>query len=314
MKSNAIKVFSGRSNLPLAHKICEFLGFPLGNATVDSFPDGESFVQIHEHIRGADVFIVQSACCPANHNIMELLIMIDAAKRASADRITAVMPFYGYARQDRKDRPRVPITSKLVANLLVAAGANRILTVDLHAPQITGFFDIPIDHLFAAPVFYNYLQKLDFTERVVFSPDVGGMKMAAAYADMFGCRMGMIAKRRLGAEHVEALSIIGEAEGRNVLLVDDMTESAGTLLAAAKLLKENGALTVRAAVSHGVLNETGYERLKATRLIDEIITTDSTPVDARGLAITVLSIAELLGEAILRIHNNQSISSLLTLL
>jgi ribose-phosphate pyrophosphokinase len=188
------------------------------------------------------------------------------------------------------------------------------LTVDLHAPQITGFFDIPIDHLFAAPVFYNYLQKLDFTERVVFSPDVGGMKMAAAYADMFGCRMGMIAKRRLGAEHVEALSIIGEAEGRNVLLVDDMTESAGTLLAAAKLLKENGALTVRAAVSHGVLNETGYERLKATRLIDEIITTDSTPVDARGLAITVLSIAELLGEAILRIHNNQSISSLLTLL
>ena len=240
---------------------------------------------------------------------MELLIMIDAARRASAHRITAVIPFYGYARQDRKDQPRVPITAKLIANLLVIAGANRLLTMDLHAQQIQGFFDIPVDHLYASPVFYDYLSRFRGKNLVVFSPDVGGTKMASAYATLLDAGIGFMAKKRMDAATVEAFNLVGEVEGKDILIVDDMTETAGTLYAAAQLLKTNGASSVRAAVSHGVLNELAYGRLKDGPL-DELITTNSTKVDARDLPITVLSIAPLLGEAILRIKNHESVTSL----
>lgn len=309
-----LKVFSGSANPELVQEICQHMGTKMGDATVNCFPDGETFVQINENIRGRDVFIVQPSCGPANHHIMELLIMIDAARRASASRITAVLPFFGYARQDRKDRPRVPITSKLVANLLVAAGAQRVMAMDLHAQQIQGFFDIPMDHLYASPVFTDYLKKLrDETEHndfVVYSPDVGGMKMAAAYAKILKCPLGFVAKRRTSATEVEAFNLVGDVEGKDILLIDDMTETAGTLTAAAKLLKENGARTVRAAVTHGVLNELGYERLQEG-VLDELITTNSTPVKMReGIPITVLSVADLLAKAIMSINRNESVSSL----
>ncbi len=235
--------------------------------------------------------------------------MIDAAKRASANRITAVIPFYGYARQDRKDQPRVPITAKLVANLLTAAGANRVLTMDLHSQQIQGFFDIPVDHLYASPVFFEYLSQLNKDNLVVCSPDVGGMKMAAAYADTIGAGLALVAKKRTNATTVAAINIVGEVKDRDVLLVDDITETAGTLTASAKLLREHGARSIRAAVSHCILNEVAVERLKSG-LIDELITTNSTPIDTKGLPITVLSIAKLLGQAILRIHQNESVTSL----
>jgi len=307
---NSLKIFCGNSNPQLAKEICEYLDVPLGEATVKSFPDGESFVRIEENIRGTDVFIVQSTCNPANQNLMELFIMIDAARRASAKRITAVIPFYGYARQDRKDQPRVPITSKLVANLLVSAGANRVLTVDLHAQQIQGFFDIPVDHLYASPVMFQYLKNIDREKLTLFSPDVGGMKMAAAYANLLRVPLGFIAKRRTDAETVEAISLVGETQDRDILLVDDMTETAGTLCAAAELLKKNGAARVFAAVSHGVLNERGYERLSSS-ILDELITTNTTPVQQReGVPITVLSVSELLGEGIKRIHMNESVTGL----
>ena len=236
--------------------------------------------------------------------------MIDAARRASAKRISAVIPFYGYARQDRKDQPRVPITSKLVANLLVSAGTDRVITVDLHAQQIQGFFDIPVDHLYASPVLFQSLKDIDTKNLTLFSPDVGGMKMASAYAGMLNVPIGFIAKRRMSAEIVEAVSLVGETQGRDILLIDDMTETAGTLCAAARLLKENGARSVKAAVSHGVLNDMGYARL-ASGDIDQLITTNTTSVECReGVPITVLSVAELLGEGIKRIHNNESVTRL----
>jgi ribose-phosphate pyrophosphokinase len=310
MSESRLKIFSGNSNRPLAEEICRSIGMPLGEATVTSFPDGETFVKINENVRGHDVFIIQSTCPPTNHHLMELLIMIDAARRASAARITAVLPFYGYARQDRKDQPRVPITAKLVANLLVAAGATRILTMDLHSQQIQGFFDIPVDHLYASPVFFEYFAKRK-TDRtlVVCSPDVGGMKMAAAYADVLGATLGLVAKKRKSATAVEAMSVVGEVAGCDVLLVDDITETAGTLTAAAKILREHGAVNIIAAVSHCVLNDVALERLKSG-LIDELITSNSTPVDPKGLPITVLSIAKLLGQAIIRINSNESVTGL----
>ena len=306
-----LKIFSGNSNLPLAKEICDYLNVPLGECTVTSFPDGETFVRINENIRGADVFLIQSTSSPANHNLMELLILIDAAKRASAARITTVLPFYGYARQDRKDQPRVPITSKLVANLLTAAGANRILTIDLHAQQIQGFFDIPVDHLYASPVIFDYLKERRSDNIGLFSPDVGGMKMAAAYAELLDAPLGFVAKRRTSASTVEAFNIVGEVDGKDILLVDDMTETAGTLCAAAELLKKKGAKTVTAAVSHGVLNEVGYKRLSRKDLpITQLVTTNTVQIDARDLPIKVLSIAPLLGEAIARIHGNKSVTGL----
>ncbi|MBT3469059.1 MAG: ribose-phosphate pyrophosphokinase [Opitutae bacterium] len=309
MSQHELKIFSGTSNRALADEICEYIRTPLAEATVTQFPDNETFVKINENIRGADVFIIQSTCPPANHHIMEMLIMIDAARRASAQRITAVIPFFGYARQDRKDQPRVPITSKLVANLLVTAGANRVLTMDLHAQQIQGFFDIPVDHLYASPVFSDYLNQFQTENLTVLSPDVGGMKMATAYADILDCPFGLVAKRRHNATTVEAFNLVGDVEDRDVLLVDDMTETAGTLMAAATLARNKGARMVKALVSHGVLNEMGHQRLKDGAL-DELITTNSVPVTSRGLPIKVLSVAPLLGEAILRIHNHSSVTSL----
>ncbi|MBK1859838.1 ribose-phosphate diphosphokinase [Cerasicoccus arenae] len=310
MKEQELKIFTGNANPELAKEICQYLGCRLGEATVEAFPDGETFVRIDENIRGRDVFLIQPTCNPANQHLMELLIMVDAARRASANRITVVLPFFGYARQDRKDQPRVPITAKLVANLIAAAGANRVLTMDLHAQQIQGFFDLPVDHLYASPVFSDYLQKLKLeSDLVVYSPDVGGMKMAAAYAAILKTPLGFVAKKRVSATEVEAFNLVGDVEGKDVLLIDDMTETAGTLTAAAELLKENGAKSVRAAVTHGVLNEKGYKRLQKG-VIDELITTNTTPVDPRGLPITVLSVAELLGKAIMHIHSNESVSGL----
>jgi ribose-phosphate pyrophosphokinase len=267
-------------------------------------------VKIEENVRGEDVFIVQPTSPPTNHHLMELFIMMDALRRSSAARITAVLPFYGYARQDRKDQPRVPITAKLVANLLVAAGANRILTMDLHAQQIQGFFDIPVDHLYAAPVMYEYLEKKKLGELVVVSPDVGGLKMAYAYSQTLGAGLAIIAKRRKSASEVESMAVIGEVRGKNVLIIDDLTETAGTLTKGSELLKKKGAKKILACVSHAILNDTGVERLRKSA-IDELITTDTVFRPAiRGVKITTLSVAGLLGEAIKRIHSNSSVTSL----
>jgi ribose-phosphate pyrophosphokinase len=294
----------------LAKAIAASIGVELGKCTVSSFPDGETFVKIEENVRGEDVFPVQSTGPPTNHNLMEMFILMDALRRASASRITAVLPFYGYARQDRKDQPRVPITAKLVANLLVAAGANRILTMDLHAQQIQGFFDIPVDHLYAAPVMYEYLKKQHLPDLVVVSPDVGGLKMAHAYSQVLEGGLAIVAKRRKSAEDVESMAIIGEIRGKTVLMVDDLTETAGTLTAAAELLRKKGARAIYACVSHALLNDLGVQRLRKSR-IDELITTDTVlrpPID--GFKITTLSVAGLLGEAIKRIHSNSSVTSL----
>ena len=305
-----MKVFSGTSNLPLAEAICAYIGIEVGKSTIKPFPDGETFVKIEENVRGQDVFLLQSTSPPTNHHLMEMFIMIDALRRASAARITAVLPFYGYARQDRKDQPRVPITAKLVANLLVAAGANRILTMDLHAQQIQGFFDIPVDHLYAAPVMYEYLKKLSLRDLVVVSPDVGGLKMAYAYSQVLGANLAIVAKRRKSASEVESMALIGEIEGCDTLLVDDLTETAGTLTQAAELLKKKGAGRVLACVSHAILGEVGVERLRKSA-IDELITTDTVLRPAiSGIKITTLSVAGLLGEAIKRIHSNSSVNSL----
>ena len=303
-------IFSGTAHPALAASISEFLGQPLGKAVITRFPDGELFIRIVENIRGHDCFIVQPTCSPPNENLMELLIMMDAMKRASAARITPVIPYFGYARQDRKDQPRVPISAKLVANLLVAAGADRLLTLDLHAQQIQGFFDIPVDHLYAAPVIVNYLRTKNLKDLVVVSPDPGGLKMAFAYSTLLSAGLAVVAKQRKSATDVEAHNIVGEVEGRDCLLVDDMTTTAGTLCAAARMLSNRGAANIYAAVTHGVLAEDAFGRLKESP-IEELVVTDSVPPkDYAGFPIKTLPVARLLGEAIMRIHNNQSVTSL----
>ncbi len=306
----AMKIFSGTAHPALADRICSYLGTKRSDATVNPFPNGETFVKINENVRGGDVYFIQPTCPPTNHNLMELLIMVDAARRASAERITAVIPFFGYARQDRKDQPRVPITAKLVANLLTAAGVQRVLTIDLHAGQIQGFFDIPVDHLYAAPVIIRYLKQhaLAGENLVVVSPDVGGIKMAHAFSKSLGGEFAIVAKSRSSATEVRGLSVIGEVEGRDVLLVDDMTETAGTITAAARLLRERGAKRIFAGVSHGILNELALKRLAESE-IEELICTDSTPM-AHGPKVTTLSVAEILGEAMRRIHQGESVTSL----
>lgn len=308
---NEMKIFTGNAHPDLARRICDSVGVQLGDATVTAFADGESKVRINEDIRGRDIFIVQPTSQPANEHIMELLILVDAIRRASASRITAVVPFFGYARQDRKDRPRVPITAKLVANLLVAAGVNRVLTVDLHAQQIQGFFDIPVDHLYARPVFMRYLRtKKNLDPLVVCSPDVGGLKMAESYAQALGVGLATVAKRRKSDTEVDPIYLIGEVKDMNVFLVDDLTSTAGTLTSAARICKENGAREVFAGVSHAVLGELGFQRVADSDLT-ELITTNSTPVKPPpGSKIEVLCIASLLGEGIKRIHNDESVSSL----
>ena len=308
-----MKIFTGNAHPALAGDICDYLNVGLGNASVSSFPDGETYVKINDNIRGRDVFIIQPTCPPTNQNLMELLIMVDAARRASAARITSVIPFFGYARQDRKDQPRVPITAKLVANLLVAAGVNRVLTMDLHAQQLQGFFDIPVDHLHARPVMVEYLHKLAIGNLVVVSPDVGGVKMASAYAQALGAGLAIVVKKRKSATETEASHIIGDVSGQNVLIVDDLTETAGTLTSAAKMLRKHGALDIYAGVSHAVLTDLAVERLKDSE-IKELITTDSVPVRPTSeQRVKVLSVAELLGEGIRRIHDDESVSSLFEL-
>ena len=305
-----MKIFTGNANPVLAEKISEHLKQDLGQIEIKRFPDGEIFVQVKENIRGRDVFIVQSICCSPNDALMELLIMIDAMRRASAARITAVLPFYGYARQDRKDKPRVPITAKLVANLLVAAGANRLLTMDLHAQQIQGFFDIPVDHLYAAPIIINYLKEKEFGHKVIVAPDTGGVSAAYAYSQMLECGLAVVAKQRKSPTEVESLTLVGDVEGCTAIMIDDLTTTAGTLCSAAKLLKERGALDIYAAVTHASIVPSGIDRLKES-VIKELVVTDTVPIiDSDGFPVEILSVSGLLGEAILRIHENRSVTSL----
>ena len=306
-----MKIISGTAHPQLAKDIAKVMGLPLCDATVNTFPDGESFVQIKESIRGADAFIIQPTCPPTNHNLMELLVMVDAVRRASASRITAVIPFYGYARQDRKDKPRVPITSKLVANLLTAAGVNRVLTMDLHAAQIQGFFEIPVDHLHSVPVLVKHLKAnyvKDMKNLVVVSPDIGGVKNAKSYANILGTELAIVAKQRISATEVDAHAVIGNVQGKDVLMVDDMTESGGTLCAAAKILKEHGAARIFAGVSHGVLTDAARERL-ANSSIECLLTSDSVPM-AYGDRVDTVSIAPLFAQAIANIHHNASVTHL----
>ena len=306
-----LAIFSGNANPDLAQKICKHLNVPLSEVLVGRFSEGEIQIQIKENIRGKDVFIVQPTSPPTNDNLMELLMLIDAARRASAQRITAVLPYYGYARQDRKDQPRVPITAKLVANLIVAAGANRVLTMDLHASQIQGFFDIPMDHLFAVNTIVDYFKKKKIKNLVVASPDVGGIKMARAYAKRLNANLAIVDKRRIDDRHAEVMNILGNVKGKNIVIVDDLVATASSICEAAEALKKAGALKIFAAVSHPILSGPAIERIKNSS-IEEFIVSDSVPLDPKrkNSVFTVLSVALLLGEAIKRIHQEQSVSSL----
>jgi len=309
--TDRMKIFAGSSNRALAVDICKMLRINVGNASVERFSDGEISVKINENVRGEDVFVLQATSHPANDNMMELLILIDALKRASASRITAVLPYFGYARQDRKDQPRVPITAKLVANLLTRAGANRILTIDLHAGQIQGFFDVPLDHLYSVNVFVDYFSSLKIPNLTVISPDVGGIKMARAYAKRFGADLAIVDKRRIDDKSTEVMNIMGEVAGRNVVIVDDIVATAGSLVEAAQAVKNAGALDIYAAITHPVLCGPAIERIKYSP-IKKLITTDTILLDQtkRIDKIEVVTVAQLLAEAVKRIHNEQSISIL----
>lgn len=309
---NGLAVFSGNANPTLAKKICEHLNISITDVLVSRFSEGEIRVEIKENIRGKDVFIIQPTCPPTNDNLMELLILIDAAKRASADRITAVLPYYGYARQDRKDQPRVPITAKLVANLIVAAGVNRVLTMDLHANQIQGFFDIPVDHLYAINELCAYFQSKKLKNLVVISPDVGGIKMARAYAKRLGAELAIVDKRRYGPEDTEVMHILGQVKNKNAILVDDIIATAGSLIEAISALKQQGVKDVYAAVSHGILSGPAIDRIKACKQLKELVVTDSIPLaKPKQLSkIKVVTVSALLAEAIHRIHDEESISIL----
>ena len=305
-------VFSGRANPLLAESICKYLDIPLGETVIRDFSDKEIYVRIEENVRGRDVFVIQPTCYPGNTNVMELLIMIDALRRSSANRITSVIPYYGYGRQDRKCEPRVPITSKLVADLLVTAGTDRVLTVDLHAGQIQGFFNIPVDHLFAMNVLIGYIRKLNLPNLIVISPDAGGVERARAFAKRLNTSLAIIDKRRDIPNEAKAMNIIGDVEGKVAFIVDDMIDTAGTLMEATDALLGAGASEVHACCSHPVLSGPAAERISNSPL-KTVLTTDSIPL-GNGLEqnpkIKVLSIAPLLGEAILRIHEETSVSSL----
>ena len=310
--ANELKIFSGNSNRLLAEEICQYLGFPLGVATVSSFSDGEIMVALEENVRGMDVFVIQSAADPVNRNIMELLILLDALKRSSARRITAVVPYYGYARQDRKEQPRVPVTAKLMADLITVAGAQKVVCMDLHAGQIQGFFNIPVDNLYATPVILDYLQKQNLKDLVVVSPDAGGVQRARAFAKRLNAGLAIIDKRREGPNQTKIMNIIGEVADRDVLLLDDMIDTAGTIVQGAMACAENKARRILAGCTHAVLSGPAIERLNDSKL-DEIIVTNSLPLagkEKKCKKIKVLSIAPLLGEAIKRIHNEESVSSL----
>lgn len=311
MKKSELLIFSGNANPDLAKKICNYLNVRLGNATVDRFNDGEVRIMIEQDVRGHDIFVIQPTSTPVNESLMELLIMIDAFRRASARRITAVVPYYGYGRQDRKDRPRVPITAKLVANLITVAGADRVLTMDLHAGQIQGFFDIPLDNLYAINVFMEYFKKLNLPDLVVVSPDVGGVKMARAYAKKLKAGLAIVDKRRINDKKAEVMNIMGEVKGKNVCIIDDLVATGGTLVEAAAALKSAGAKKVLAAATHAVLSGPAIERLKNSD-VEELIVTDTIPIPKNKMIskIKVISVAPLLGKAIDRIHNEESVSIL----
>lgn len=307
-----IRVFTGNANRELARKICERLGVPLGNANVTTFSDGETRVEIDENVRGMDVFIIQSTCTPVNVTLMELLIMIDAMKRASADRITAVVPYYGYARQDRKVAPRAPISAKLVADLITTAGANRLLSMDLHAGQIQGFFNIPVDNLFATPVLIDYMKRNYKDDTVVVSPDTGGVERARAFGKRLGASLAIIDKRREGPNEAQVMNIIGNIKGKRVIILDDMVDTAGTVVQAAQALMDAGALEVSVCCTHPVLSGPAIDRISKSA-IREFIVTDTIPLSDKAVQcerIKVLSVSGLLSEAVRRIYYNDSVSSL----
>jgi ribose-phosphate pyrophosphokinase len=309
-------VFSGTANLPLAERVAEYLGRPLNKIDIKHFPDGETFCQVQEGVRGKDVFVIQSGSPAPNEAYMELFVIMDALKRGSAARITAVLPYYGYARQDRKDQPRVPITARLVANLLECAGADRVLTMDLHANQIQGFFDIPLDHLKAEPVILKYIRDQQFSKPIIVSPDTGGAKTAYGYSRKLGTGLAIVAKQRTGDSTVDAFSVVGDVNGCDVIMIDDMTATGGTLSAAAKLCRQYGAKSVHAFVSHFPLTAKGEERLMTETQLDELVVTDSIPLregfDPSKLPfkLTQLSVASLIGEGIKRIHAGESVNDL----
>ena len=308
---NIIKIFSGNANPELAKEICEHLDMPLSKVEVRRFSDGEIFVEIGENVRGTDVFVIQPTCTPVNDHLMELVIMVDALRRASARRITAVLPYYGYARQDRKVAPRVPITAKVVAEMLMVVGVRRVLAMDLHAGQIQGFFNIPVDHLYAAPVLLEYIESA-FKNVVMVSPDAGGVERTRAFAKRLKSDLAIIDKRRDRPNESKAMNVIGDVEGKTAILLDDMVDTAGTLCSAAAMLMEAGAAEVHACCSHGVLSGPAIERLEAST-IKSLVITNSIPLHGKSREcdkITVLSVSKLLGEAIRRIHSEDSVSSL----
>ncbi len=310
---DGLKIFAGNSNLPLAREICQYLKVPMGKATVETFSDGESKVEVKENVRGGDVFVVQSTCAPGNDNLMEMLLMLDAFKRASAKRITAVIPYFGYARQDRKVAPRVPISAKLVADLITTAGASRILTMDLHSGQIQGFFNIPVDNLYATPVLLHYLRRqLNRNEVTIVSPDAGGVERARDFATRLDASLAIIDKRRSGPNVVAEMNIIGEVKGQTAVLLDDMVDTAGTLTMAAEALKKEGAKRIFSCCTHPVLSGPAIQKIDDSPL-EELIVTNSIPLGPeaeRCKKIKVLSVAHLIGEAIRRTHKEKSISSL----
>jgi ribose-phosphate pyrophosphokinase len=306
-----LKLFTGRSNPDLAEKVAEKVGLPLGKCDVRNFSDGEIWVKYNENIRGTDVFILQSTNPPAS-NLMELLIMLDAAKRASARKVTAVIPYFGYARQDRKDQPRVSITAKLIANLIASAGADRVITMDLHAPQIQGFFDLPVDHLYSSAVYITFFANKKIPNLTLVSPDVGGIKMARAFAKRLGADLILIDKRRPKPNQSEIMNIIGNAEGRNILIVDDLIDTGGTFTSAVSALLDAGAKSIFGACTHPIFSGDALERIAKSN-VTKIFVTDSIPLSKQAEAmnkIEILSVADLFGEAILRAYNNESISSL----
>jgi len=309
-----LKIFSGSSNASLASAVCSYLEIPLGGSKIDRFPDGEKAIRVEDDVRGRDCFVIQSTCIPVDEHLMELLIYLDCLRRASARRITAVIPYFGYARQDRKDEGRVPITAKLVANLITTAGADRVLAIDLHAAQLQGFFDIPVDHLTGELVLSKYFRDKKIGNLTVVSPDVGNMKLASRYASRLGGELAIVHKKRKSGREVEAQEIIGEVKGRNILMCDDIIATAGTVCSAAKLVKERGAGKIYVGATHGVLAGEALERI-AEAPIDEVAVTDTIPLTdetkAKGtLNIKVLTVSVMLGEAIKRIHRDQSVSSL----
>jgi ribose-phosphate pyrophosphokinase len=308
---NALKIFTGRANPKLAEEICRYVKIPLGKAMVTQFADGECRVKIEENVRGTDCFIVQPTCPPVNDNLMELLTMIDAFCRASARRITAVIPYYGYGRQDKKDEPRVPITAKLAADIITAAGTDRVLTMDLHAGQIQGFFKIPVDNLYATPVLLDYFQRKGLKKLVVISPDPGGVERARAFAKGMKASLALVDKRRPAPNLASVMNIIGEVEGRNVIILDDLIDTGGTITGVVKALKENGSRDIFAACSHGVLSGLAAKEIEQSELRELVITNSINLLDDKKCKkITVLSIAKLLGEAIKRIHKETSVSTL----